>query len=131
MPPQTIETKVRTLEQRVTRLEEFPARTDRVESQIVQLRTEMHGEFSAVREEMDAGFSALREEIRSGDARTIATLRDEIRAGDDRVIVTLGEAIEAARREARLLFEEVVSRIAVLGERRAGNGRKRKGQSPT
>ena len=52
------------LEQRVTRLEEVPARMDRLESQILQLRTEMHDEFSAVRLE-----------IRSGDEETRRYMR--------------------------------------------------------
>jgi hypothetical protein len=40
------------LEKRVTRLEELPARIDDLTSQVSQLRTEMRAEFSAVREEM-------------------------------------------------------------------------------
>ena len=126
MPEQTIETKVRRLEQRVTRLEELPTRMDRLESQIVQFRTEMRAEFSAVREEAGRTITTLRDDIRAGDSGVIATLRDEIKAGDERVIATLGEGIEGARREARLLFEEVISRIVILGEGRAGNARKRK-----
>lgn len=52
MAPQSLEAKVESLEQRVTRFEELPARVDHVVSQIVQLRTEMRDEFSAVRAEM-------------------------------------------------------------------------------
>ncbi len=55
MAPQPLETRVESLEQRVTRLEELPGGMDRLESQIVQLRTEMHDEFSAVREEIRTG----------------------------------------------------------------------------
>ena len=50
MPP-----KVDNLERRVTDLETLPDRITAVESQIVQLRTEMRGEFSAVREEIRSG----------------------------------------------------------------------------
>jgi len=99
MPPQTVEIRVQKLEQRMTRLEELPSRMELVESQIVQLRTEMLVEFSAVRAQM--------------------------RSGIDSAITTIGDAIEAGRRETRVLFEEVVSRIAVLGEQRADSGRKR------
>ena len=48
----------------MTRLEEVPAHIDRLESQIVQLRTEMHDEFSAVRQD-----------IRSGDEETRRYMR--------------------------------------------------------
>jgi phosphoglycerate-specific signal transduction histidine kinase len=44
--------RVEVLEMNVGALEELPARMSAVESQIVQLRTEMRGEFSAVRGEM-------------------------------------------------------------------------------
>jgi hypothetical protein len=55
MPRQSVEKRVGSLEQRVIRLEELPGRMDRLESQIVQLRTEMGGEFSAVRQEIRSG----------------------------------------------------------------------------
>jgi len=83
----------------MTGLEQLPSRMDRLESQIVQLCAEMHDEFSAVR----------------SDISTIQT-----------GMTTLRSDIEGARRETRVLFEEVVSRIKVLGEqRRAGTSRKR------
>ena len=63
----------------MTQLEELPGRMDRLESQIVQLRTEMRDEFSAVRQE-----------IRDGDEET--------------------------RRYMRVLFEEYVGRMKVIGE---------------
>jgi vacuolar-type H+-ATPase subunit H len=53
--------RVEVLEMKVGSLEELPARMSAVESQIVQLRNEMRGEFSAVRQEM----RALNEETRS------------------------------------------------------------------
>ena len=70
----------------MTQLEELPRRMDRLESQIVQLRTEMRDEFSAVRTE----FAAVRTEMRSGDEET--------------------------RRYMRVLFEEYVGRMKVVGE---------------
>ena len=48
----------------MTRLEELPGRMDRLESQIVQFRTEVRDEFSAVRQE-----------IRSGDEETRRYMR--------------------------------------------------------
>lgn len=115
MRSQPLESRVETLERRVTMLEELPARIERVESQIVHLRSEMRDEFSAVRQEMrDLGSS----------------LRDEIRATNEQTVARLTEAIDAARREARILFEEVVSRIATLNEERGGRGRRRKPPKP-
>ena len=84
MATQTIEKRVERLERRVTNLERLPERMDRVESQIVQLRTEMHDEFSAVREE-----------IRTAGEEVKRELREEIRAGD-----------EETRRLMRVLHEE-------------------------
>ncbi|MEO7405540.1 MAG: hypothetical protein ABIZ92_00870 [Vicinamibacterales bacterium] len=83
----------------MTGLEQLPSRIDRLKLQIVQFRTEMHEGFSAVRSDVSR--------IETG----MTTLRSDI---------------DAARRETRVLFEEVVSRIAVLGEQRPeGASRKR------
>jgi vacuolar-type H+-ATPase subunit I/STV1 len=65
---QTIGNRVEELEARVAKLEQLPERIDGLASQIVQLRTEMHGEFSAVRTE-------IREEIRLGDEETRRYMR--------------------------------------------------------
>lgn len=126
MRSQPLESRVETLERRVTMLEELPARIERVESQIVHLRSEMRDEFSAVRQEMRDEFSAVRQEMRDLGS----SLRDEIRATNEQTVVRLTEAIDAARREARILFEEVVSRIATLNEERGGRGRRRKPPKP-
>ena len=48
----------------------------------------------------------LREEIRAGDEETRRVLREEIRAGD-----------EETRRFMRILHEEVIERIRLLGGR--------------
>ena len=130
MATQTTEKRVELLERRVTNLESLPERMDRVESQIVQLRTEMHGEFSAVREEIrTAGEGVkreLREEIRAGDEETRRLMRvlheevrrefrEEIRAGD-----------EETQRLMRVLHEDVIGRFAVLTEGRAPGGRRKR-----
>ena len=85
----------------MTQLEELPGRMDRLESQIVQLRTEMRDEFSAVRTE----FAAVRTEMRTGDEET--------------------------RRYMRVLFEEYVGRMRVIGEpgptKRPRSSRKKSG----
>jgi hypothetical protein len=111
MPAQTLESRVERLERRVNGLEKVPERMTALESQIVLLRTEMHEEFSAIRRETHAGGEetqrSLRDEIRSGDEETRQVLRDEIRAGD-----------EETRTLMRVLHEDVVGRIALLGEGR-------------
>ena len=90
MPPETIENRVDQLELRVTELEKLPERLTAVESQIVQLRTEMRDEFSAVRQ--------------------------EIRAGDEETRRVLGERIDETNRHMRVLHEDVIGRLAVIQE---------------
>ena len=79
----------------MTRLEELPDGVERIESQIVQLRAEMHSEFSAVCEEMRGRFEHV-------DA-SMAALRADVRAGD-----------EETRRYMRLLHEDVISRLKTI-----------------
>jgi hypothetical protein len=95
MSPQPIEKRVETLEARVTRLEEPPDRVERIGSQIVQMRAEMHSEFSAVGEEMRGRFE-------HADA-AMAALRADVRAGD-----------EETRRYMRILHEDVISRLKTI-----------------
>ena len=68
MARQTIEQRVEALEQRVTKLDGEGGRLERIESQIVQLRSEMRDGFSAIRAE-------LRAEIRAGDEETRRYMR--------------------------------------------------------
>src|SRR5262245_31310050 len=90
MAARNVTERVEVLEMRVGAMEELPARMAAVEAQIVQLRTEMRSEFSAVRQEMGQLGTTLRQEMR--------TLNDETRA------------------EMRMLHEEVLDRISRLGE---------------
>ena len=131
--------RVDRLEQRVEILERLPERVTAIEAQIMQLRDEMRDEFSATRAEARAGdervVQTLREEIRAGDERVVETLRQEIRAGDERVVETLRQEIRAGdervvetlrqeiragdeetRRFMRILHEEVIQRIQLLGD---------------
>ena len=84
------------LNNRVTRLEELPARIDDLTSQISQLRVEMRDEFSAVRTEMAAGFTTVRSELAA-----------DIEAKTDSLGVQM-----------RMLHEDVIARIALLQEGR-------------
>ena len=78
----------------MNRLERLPERMTALASQIVQLRTEMRDESSAIRQE-----------VRAGDEETRRVLRAEMRAGD-----------EETRTLMRVLHEDVVNRIALIGE---------------
>jgi archaellum component FlaC len=100
MPSQPIGNRVDRLEECVTELEKLPERVTRVELQIVQLRSEMRDEFSAVRQ--------------------------EIRAGDEETRRQLTEQIEETRRYMRVLHEDVIGRFAALQEGRPTLRRKRK-----
>jgi len=148
MQPQTLDNRVERLETRVTALEQLPARMDALVVQVSQLREEMHAEFSAMRGEMRAGDEAvigtlrgkirvgdeetrrtLREEIRAGDEETRRTLREEIRTGDEETRRTLREEIrtgdERILTQARVLHEEVLSRLAMIQEARPRRGKQR------
>jgi hypothetical protein len=85
----------------VTKLEQLPERIDGLASQVVQLRTERHDEFSAVRTDMHDGLSAVRAEMH----HEFSGVREEIRLGD-----------EETRRYMRVLHEDVISRLATIQE---------------
>ena len=74
MPEPNLTERVALLEQNVRDLEALPARMAGVELQIVQLREEMRGEFSAVRQDI----AGLRQEI-AGTRHEIIGLRGEFR----------------------------------------------------
>jgi hypothetical protein len=109
MTRESLESRMDRLERRVEILEQLPERVRSLELQIVQLRGEMRVEFSATRDEARAGdehvMRTLRDEIRAGDEETRRVLRDEIRAGD-----------EETRRLMRVLHEDLVTRITLIGE---------------
>ena len=105
--PQPIEIRVQMLEERVTSLEELPPRMAGLELQIVQLRTEMHAEFSAVRGEIRLVGTGLREEIHS-------------------VETGLRLAIDEAQVQTRVLFEDFVARLAVVDEGKNVTSRRRR-----
>ena len=89
--------RVEVLEMKVAALEELPARMSAVESQIVLLRDEMRGEFSAVRQEMRDLNKETRAEMTALNEHTVTQMR--------------------------VLHEDVIDRIGKLGE---GGRRSRK-----
>jgi hypothetical protein len=87
------------------RVEKVEDRVTNVESQIVQLRTEMRDGFSAVLEVVDSSSKAtqtLYDEGRKGTRELLTDLRKD-------VVQTLGT-------EMRVLHEDLVERIKVLGK---------------
>ena len=97
MPPQLVELRVKRLEERVTQLEQLPGRIDDLTLQVSQLRSEMRGEFSAVRGEI-------------AEQGAASAARDE-----------------ALGIQMRVLYEDLVSRLALL---RDGSPRHKRKRSP-
>ena len=125
MPRQSVENRFERLERRVTEIEQLPARMDRLELQIVQLRAEMRDEFSAIRQAIQIGDEGGQRSLERGEKS--GGLREEIRNGNVMVATALTEQIEDARtesrslfedarRENRVLFEEALARIASIQE---------------
>jgi hypothetical protein len=93
------------VETKLSTLEAFPERMTALESQFLQLRDEMRAEFSATRHEIHEGDDELRTRIDE--------LTTTVRAGD-----------QESQRLARILHEDLVSRIATIQE--GLNGPKRR-----
>ena len=92
MARESLEKRMDGLERRVEILERLPDRVTAVESQIVLLRDEMRSEFSAVRAD-------------AVETRRVLTERME-------------SLFDANQRHMRLLHEDLVERIARMGEGR-------------
>src|SRR6185436_12078212 len=101
----TLSKRMDIVEQKLAGIESLPERMTALESQFLQLRTEMRGEFSAVQIEM-----------RAGDEETRRTLRDEIRAGDEETRRALRDEIAALGTHMRVLHEDLVQRISRIQE---------------
>lgn len=96
MAQESLEKRMDSLERRMEILERLPDRVTALESQIVQLRDEMRSEFSTVRTD-----------IRTGDEETRRMLTERMES-----------LFDANERHTRLLHEDLVERIARMGEGR-------------
>jgi predicted nucleic acid-binding Zn-ribbon protein len=79
MSRESLEARMDRLEQRVRVLERLPERIVALEAQIVQLREDLRGEFSAMREEMHTLFDANETHMRvlhEDLVQRIATLKE-------------------------------------------------------
>jgi hypothetical protein len=115
--------RVELLDVKVSALEGLPERVSAVESQIVQLRDEMRGGFSAVHQEMhelgdslrgemhDLG-ATLRQEMREGQE----DLRREMRGLEGTLRGEMRVLNEDTKNQMRVLHEDVIDRIARIGE---------------
>jgi len=107
----TLSKRMDIAEQKLAGLESLPERMTALESQFLQLRTEMRAEFSAVRSE-----------IHAGDEETRRTLREEIRGGDEETRRVLREEIGELGTHMRVLHEDLVERISRIQEGRPPGG---------
>jgi hypothetical protein len=103
----TLSKRMDIVEQKLAGIESLPERMTALESQFLQLRTEMRGESSAVQIEM-----------RAGDEETRRTLREEIHAGDEETRRVLRDEIAALGTHMRVLHEDLVERISRIQEGR-------------
>ena len=97
----SLEERMDNLERIVEPLRELPDRVTKVEEQIVQLRTEMRGEFSAIRRDMAT----------KDDLTRFATKEDLDRSATKEDLDRF-----ATKDEMRMLHEDLVERLKVLGE---------------
>lgn len=117
-----LERRVRILEEKMDQMRDVPRRLDAVESQILELRSEMRIGFSALRtqnEETRAEMRVLNEETRA-DARALnEKTRAEMRALNEETRAEMRALNDDTKAQMRLLHEDVISRIALLQENRA------------
>jgi hypothetical protein len=92
----TLSKRMDIVEQKLAGLENLPERMTALESQFLQLRTEMRTEFSAI--------------------------RTEIQTSDDRVIRMLHEDVSALGTHMRVLHEDLVEKISRIQEGRPPGG---------
>ena len=94
--------RIEILEGDVNALRQLPDQVSAVAAELAALRgdfTQLQGDVTQFKRDMRAEFAAVREEIRTGDEET--------------------------RRQMRVLHEEVISRLALLGEGRKTRPRRR------
>ena len=111
--------RVEYLEETVDPLRDLPDRTAKlearmgaVETQIVQLRTEMHDEFSAIRSEFKADLASL--EIRT--AEHFVGLRDGLRQDIAGMGRDLAGLFLESRRQTQVLIEGLITPMTMRRE---------------
>ena len=123
MPPSSLTRRVQILEEKVERLEQLPAHIDSIELQILQFRDEVRIEFSEIREEMREGLDGVRDGLRGEMRELHAQAIARIALTEQALLHEMSQLDEkAASRDAetrhvmRVLYEDLITRIATLGE---------------
>jgi hypothetical protein len=114
MSPESLKVRVDRLENRVEILERLPDRVSGLESQIVLLRDEMRSEFSATRARDEETRRVLTERMDSTAAGLTERMDSRFEVLSQRMVSLFDEN----ERHMRLLHEDMVQRIATLGEGR-------------
>jgi hypothetical protein len=119
MPSSPLTRRVQILEEKVELLERLPARIEALELQFLQFRDEVRVEFSATRDGLRREIGSLRGEM-GGLRGEMGGVRDELRAEiqglEKRLDALISEGDEETRRYMRVLHEDVIARIATIGE---------------
>ena len=112
MPPSPLTRRVQILEEKVERLERLPARIDAIELQILRFRDEVRREFSETREELRGEMRELHAQAIDRISLTEQALLHEMSQLDERAASRNVET----RRIMRVLYEDLIARIATIGE---------------
>jgi chromosome segregation ATPase len=112
----SLENRLVSLERQMETLRGLPDQVSSLESQFLQFRTETRGELSALRLEVGTLGQDLRHEI-AVVRETLHALRQDMHDMRDELRQEIRAGDEDTRRYMRVLHEEVLSRIALLGER--------------
>jgi hypothetical protein len=94
------------LEQQMQQLKDLPGRVERVESQILQLRTEMKDGFSAIRSDLRAELHGVKAGLRTELRTELHETRDALRSEMHEVRDSLRDEMRELREDIRIGVEE-------------------------
>jgi len=102
------------LEQQMQQLRDLPERVGRVESQILQLRTEMRDGFSAIRSDLRAELHGVEAGLRTEFRTELHDVRDALRSEmrDLRADIRIG--VEESQNLAKGLHAEAMQAVASM-----------------
>ena len=111
--------RVETVEHQMATIEErLDASYSALSTQILQSRREGKEALLATRDELRGEIAATRDELRGEIAATRSELRGEMQAGFARLEKMLADGLDETRRFMKVLYEDTLSRIALLAEHR-------------
>ena len=120
MRTKTLEVRVEFLESAVAGLVDVPRQIQALSAQILQVRGDLRDGLSAVRGETREMAETLRDEMREMSETLRADVRQDLGNEIDRLDMTLRAEIRSVEANLathmRVLHEEVLDRIATLGE---------------